>query len=91
MQPVLDIRCLAAFLSDPTNRCKNQLPGRVESSAKLCQNVASGRLMSGSVQAAEDKMAVMLGRNPLLEAEATSMGCSIDPGARFEVLQNFGF
>ena len=76
--------------SDPTQL--QELPAqRVESSAKLCQNVASGRLMSGSVQAAEDKMAVMLGRNPLLEAEATSMGCSMDPGARFEVLQNFGF
>ena len=34
-------------------------------SATLCQNVASGRLMSGSVQAADDKMTVMLGRNPL--------------------------
>ena len=31
-------------------------------SAKLCQNVANGRLMSGSIQAAEEKMAVMLGR-----------------------------
>ena len=53
----------------------SQLPGssynfhqiqanQLEPSATLCQNVASGRLMSGSVQAADDKMTVMLGRNP---------------------------
>ena len=34
-------------------------------SAKLCQNVTNGRLLSGFMQAAEDKMAVMLGRHPL--------------------------
>ena len=34
-------------------------------SAKLCQNVTNGRLMPGPMQAAEDKMAVMLGRHPL--------------------------
>ena len=34
-------------------------------SAKLCQNVTNGRLLSGFMQTAEDKMAVMLGRHPL--------------------------
>ena len=38
---------------------------RVEFSAELRQNVASGRLISGSVRAADNKMAVMLDRNPL--------------------------
>ena len=38
---------------------------RVEFSAELRQNVASGRLMSGFVRAADNKVAVMLDRNPL--------------------------
>ena len=38
---------------------------RVEFSAELRQTVASGRLMSGSVRAADNKVAVMLDRNPL--------------------------
>ena len=33
--------------------------------AKLCQNVTNGRLMPGPMQAAKDKMAVMLARHPL--------------------------
>ena len=34
-------------------------------STKVGENIASGRLMFGSVRPADNKMAVMLGRNPL--------------------------
>ena len=51
-------------------------------SAKVGENIAGGKLMSRSVRAADNKMAVMLDRNPLnsesffagLEAEAASDG-----------------